>query len=816
MNNEPHGSSASGNMQDAWNHFFKAEEMRTIEKVQDAINHLNKAKEINSAIGDQKLEALILESLGFCYEENEEYEKAIKSVENAIVIMKQLPGLMRQAGHGNGLVFLGSIYTKLADYEKAISLQKEGIEILLKSGVEDLLGIAYGNLGETYSRMKKYEEAVPLLQKALKISRKNNNKFEEARCLLNIANVYQQMSKFEQSLVYCMESERIFKEIGSAKGRSVCHGVLGSNYGCLGKTNESLAYMESCIKSNEHRMQFSELAIVHGNMGLELYQTALWKFLSGSNDATEFLKRCIESFKHAIESTDKVLFNLSADSSKTAFSDKFYRWYNTVTSPLILMGRSTAALLFLDLGRAKILRHLVYNQVRTQENDVGNPSLESSWLAIENAKEKERSSTLSKEIQLSDSNATILFYNFNHAGILTIWVLDATGCVSLKTSDPTAAFSKSCDELEELITKLLEKASVGFPREYSFFKQSTPNHVNAEQFTSVQLKDEENITSDNHINGKSKSPAKQPAESCDDSTKGTRALLYNLLIKPVEKLINGKKLIIVPQSCIFFAPFACFIDENGSLLSEKYQIQIVPSIHVLAMTMRSSTGKQTGSSLFVGNPETGNVSLPSLPSAAEEVEHLALLFSAKPVIGRVATKSNLVKLMSNASIIHIAAHGDSETGHIYLAPESNKSNDSAHHVSSADLLTQSDVLECKLIARLVVLSCCHSGMGKLSSEGVIGIARSFLGAGASAVLVTLWSINDFFTKEFMKVFYSKICEEKSACLSLKETMNHFQSSGHFTSFLYWAAFEILGEDIRFTKSEIEQIRGKNKDVAGCK
>ena len=815
MNNEPHGSPAFRNKQ-AWYHFLKGEEMRTIEKVQDAINHLNKAKEINSTLRNQELEASILESLGFCYMENGDYEKAIKFAENAIAITKQLPELARQPRLGNRLVFLGAIYSQLAEYDKAISLQKEGIEILSKSEYEDLLGVAYGNIGETYSRMREYEKAIPLLQEALKISRKRNNKFEEARCLLDIANVYQQMSKFEESLVYCMESERIFKEIGSAKGLSICHGVLGSNYGCLGRTGVSLAYMKSCIESNEHRMQFSELAIAYGNVGLQLYHTALWKFLGRSNDATEFFKRCIESFKLAIGSTNKVLINLSIDSSKTAFSDRFYRWYNAVTSPLILMGRSTAALLFLDLGRAKILRHLVYNQVRNQEDDISKSSFESSRLAIENAKEKERSSTLSKEIQLSDSNATLLFYNFNDADILTIWVLDAIGCVSLKTSDPTAAFSKSREELENLTTKLLEKASVGFPREYSFFKQSTPIHCNAEQLTSVQQNDEENTTSDNYINGKSKSPAKRPVQSCDDSTKGTRALLYNLLIKPVEKLINGKKLIIVPQSCIFFAPFASFVDENGSLLSEKYQIQIIPSIHVLAMTMRSSTGKQTGSSLFVGNPETGNVLLPSLPSAAEEVEYLALLLSAKPVIGRVATKSNLVKLMSNASIIHIAAHGDSETGHIYLAPESNQSNDSAQHVSSAHLLTQSDVLECKLIARLVVLSCCHSGMGKLSSEGVIGIARSFLGAGASAVLVTLWSINDVFTKEFMKVFYSKICEEKSACLSLKETMNHFQSSGPYTSFLFWAAFEILGEDIRFTKSEIEQIRRKNKDVVASK
>jgi CHAT domain-containing protein len=228
--------------------------------------------------------------------------------------------------------------------------------------------------------------------------------------------------------------------------------------------------------------------------------------------------------------------------------------------------------------------------------------------------------------------------------------------------------------------------------------------------------------------------------------------------------------------------------------------------------MQASTGKQVGSSLFVGNPELQNVLLPPLPSAEEEVKYLASLLDAKSLTGRMATKSKLMNVMSNASIIHIAAHGQEQTGHIFLAPESSKSNEGAHQTSSSDLLTQSDVLKCKLSARLVVLSCCHTGMGKLSSEGVLGIARAFLGAGANSVLVTLWSINDKFTKEFMIAFYEKVCDEKSVCLALKETMNQFQRGGQYTSYLFWAAFEILGEDVSFTRSEIEEIRRKNRDI----
>jgi CRISPR/Cas system endoribonuclease Cas6 (RAMP superfamily) len=64
----------------------------------------------------------------------------------------------------------------------------------------------------------------------------------------------------------------------------------------------------------------------------------------------------------------------------------------------------------------------------------------------------------------------------------------------------------------------------------------------------------------------------------------------------------------------------------------------------------------------------------------------------------------------------------------------------------------------------------------------------------------------------MEVFYEKIFEEKSVCLALKETMNIFQRCGPYTSFLYWAAFQILGEDVSFTKLEIEEIRGNNKKI----
>ena len=83
--------------------------------------------------------------------------------------------------------------------------------------------------------------------------------------------------------------------------------------------------------------------------------------------------------------------------------------------------------------------------------------------------------------------------------------------------------------------------------------------------------------------------------------------------------------------------------------------------------------------------------------------------------------------------MHIAAHGNSRTGEIALCP--NHSRDCKIPEKEDYLLTMTDVLNASLRAQLVVLSCCHSGHGEINAEGVIGIARPFLGAGARSALV---------------------------------------------------------------------------------
>ena len=162
--------------------------------------------------------------------------------------------------------------------------------------------------------------------------------------------------------------------------------------------------------------------------------------------------------------------------------------------------------------------------------------------------------------------------------------------------------------------------------------------------------------------------------------------------------------------------------------------------------------------LLVGDPRVQDVNkLPPLPFAREEVEMIGRLLGSTPLIRRQATKDGVLQRIGSVALVHIAAHGSMETGEIALAPNPGETD---------FIMTMKDVLRAKIRARLVVLSCCHSAHGKIKAEGVVGIARAFLGAGARSVLVSLWAIDDKATLEFMKNFYQHLVEGKSASKAL--------------------------------------------------
>ena len=101
-----------------------------------------------------------------------------------------------------------------------------------------------------------------------------------------------------------------------------------------------------------------------------------------------------------------------------------------------------------------------------------------------------------------------------------------------------------------------------------------------------------------------------------------------------------------------------------------------------------------------------------------------------------------------------------------------------------------------MTAKLVVLSCCHSARGPIKSEGVLGIARAFLGSGARSVLVTLWAIQDDATKQFMSRFYEHLVQGESASECLHQAMKWMRGNG-YSDVRQWAPFMLIGDNVTF-------------------
>ena len=280
--------------------------------------------------------------------------------------------------------------------------------------------------------------------------------------------------------------------------------------------------------------------------------------------------------------------------------------------------------------------------------------------------------------------------------------------------------------------------------------------------------------------------------------------LFDVVIAPILHLIKGNELIIVPDSSSFLIPYAALMDQHSRYLSETLRIRLAPSLTSLRLLAECPEGYHSSSgALLVGNPwvETVRIKgkkIQQLPSSEEEVQMIGKMLNIEPLTGKNATKDQVLSMLHSVSLVHIAAHGRAETGEILLSPnlassETPKEKDF--------LLTMADVLSKKLQAKLVVLSCCHSGPGKIKAEGVVGIACAFLGAGARSVIASLWAIEDKATMEFMTNFYKHFMAGQSASESLNLTMKQMRKSDEFCAVKQWAPFVLIGDDVTLNCSQ---------------
>jgi CHAT domain-containing protein len=249
--------------------------------------------------------------------------------------------------------------------------------------------------------------------------------------------------------------------------------------------------------------------------------------------------------------------------------------------------------------------------------------------------------------------------------------------------------------------------------------------------------------------------------------------IFQKLLQPMAGQIKGAgKLIIVPDGVLAYLPFETLVDNRTPLephyLLETFAIAYAPSASALFAIRQRNAATAADGLLAFGDPmdsEPGSqqvnfagsaaAQFQTLPYTRKEVNDIGSLFSnpaRRLFLGAEAREQTLkAEPLDRFRYLHFAAHGviDEEypaRSGIRLSPAGDKHEDG--------VLQMSEVMRLKLNADLVTLSACRSGLGKLvNGEGIIGLTRSFLYAGADGVVVSLWDVNDLSTAALMKSFY---------------------------------------------------------------
>ncbi len=158
--------------------------------------------------------------------------------------------------------------------------------------------------------------------------------------------------------------------------------------------------------------------------------------------------------------------------------------------------------------------------------------------------------------------------------------------------------------------------------------------------------------------------------------------------------------------------------------------------------------------------------------------------------GTDATRSSILDgTISNADILHFATHGifsqqGSSLAGLALAVADKQG------VEQPWLLTAQDIYQSPINARLVVMSACDVGTGKLTAgEGLLGLVRAFLYTGVEGVLSSQWKVSDRASVALMTAFYSSLfSNQQSVSAALRQAQLELLASDRYSDPFYWAGF----------------------------
>ncbi|MEA2562667.1 MAG: hypothetical protein QOH06_4171 [Acidobacteriota bacterium] len=706
-----------------------------------ALELYREALALNHRLGDRQQEATTLQNLGKIHQSLGETEEALAHYERALPIWRELGVKSEEAGT---LLALGDLYQRMGEPTKALDLLPRAIALFEAAGSSGDAASALTTLGDAQARAGQVSEALASQSRALVIQRRNGNRREEAQALNSIGCCHLLLGKTEEARRSLAAARSIFRQIGDRSAEAVALVNLGlaDEQRPRQAIASFAAAMPSLISQDYEALALLGLARAHRRLG---------DLASGRKEAEGAIER--------IESLRGKSAGLGMRASFLASKQDYYGFYVDLLMDLHRRepgaGYDARALAASEQARARSLLDLLAES--RKEID---PRL------------------LKKESELA-RRINDLAQHPAGPELRELLAQQERIRPALTLARPLTV-PEIQREVADSVTLVLQYA---LGRERSFLWAVTPDSLTSFDLPPRAMIEE----AARRVHGLLSTAPQTLARA---RTRQEMAELSRMLLAPAAGLLEGKRLVIVPDGALHYVPFAA-LPAPGSKepLVVLHEIVTLPSASSLAAIRREARPPATATLAVVADPVFNDSKLGRLPFSREEAEALLALVPPAERLGALGLEASretvLSGRLSRYRLVHFATHGIVDTDHPELSGL----------LLSQGFLRAHEIYRLSLPADLVVLSACRTALGReMRGEGLVGLTRGFFHAGARSVLVSLWEVEDRATAELMRRFYREMLKEgRPPAAALRAAQASLRREPGWEAPYFWAGFILQGD-----------------------
>ncbi|HEX4946431.1 MAG TPA: CHAT domain-containing protein [Blastocatellia bacterium] len=797
----------------------------TLAERQKAIQYLQQSLLVMRAVGDKSLEATVLFGIGYVYNLLDERQKALEYFEQALPLFRALNDRTSEAYILN---FIGGFYAGLGEDRQALDYFEQALPLFRAVGDRNAEAYALLYLGALQTRLGQPGPGLTLQQQALPLFRAAGDRYGEAQALDSLGVLHWSLGDLTKTEEHWQQALRLWQTLGYRGGEA--------------STLTGLAFLaEKRGQLDKARTQQQQALALHRVLGNR----------SGEADALYGLARVerargnlpearthVEAALTLIEAQRGQYTSPELRASFLATRQPVYQFHVDLLMQLHQQspsqGLNGAALQASERARVRSLLEIL-TEARIDIRQGGDPTLLERERRLQqqlNAKEQARlqwQSRQAKPEQIAAVEKELRALTTEYQEVQAQLRAKSPNYAALTQPQPL-----SLSEMQQLLdaeTMLLEY-TLGDERSYLWAVTATtissfvlPKRADIE---AAARKFYETLSRGNGTNG---------AEG-----RNAAAVLSQMVLKPVAGQLSNKRLLLVTEGALQYVPFAALPDPSGGgLLIVNHELVSLPSASALAVLRRELTGRAAApktlailadpvfssndtrvKSSALATPEkntsassrhrtalqraaeqtglkSAELRIPRLPGTRREAAGILALIpetERKQAFDFDASRATFTSAeLSQYRFLHLATHGLLNSTHPELSGLVLSLVDQQGQPQDG-FLRLHEIYNLKLNAELVTLSACQTALGKdIRGEGLVGLTRGFMYAGAPRVVASLWKVDDKATAELMKRFYQAMLGEQRLrpAAALRAAQVELLKTKTTEDPYYWAAFVLQGE-----------------------